>query len=96
MLDSFLCPKCKGLVPEVNNTVLSFCVTCGEKYSLKPFRKINEEAQKYLERNDVNQLELLVKTLKIREKILYKHHKDFEEVYYRLYSYYVENGRKNG
>jgi hypothetical protein len=39
-----------------------------------------------------NQLELLIKSLKIREKILYKHHKDFEEVYYRLYSFYVENG----
>lgn len=42
--------------------------------------------------DDVNQLELLIKCLKIREKILYKHHKDFEEVYYRLYSYYVESG----
>lgn len=50
MLDSYLCPKCKGLVPEISNTALSFCVYCGEKYSLKPFRKINEEAQKYLDR----------------------------------------------
>lgn len=49
MLDSYLCPKCKGLVPEISNTALSFCVNCGEKYSLKPFRKINEEAQKYLD-----------------------------------------------
>lgn len=49
MLDSYLCPKCKGLVPEILNTALSFCVNCGEKYSLKPFRKINEEAQKYLD-----------------------------------------------
>jgi hypothetical protein len=92
MLDSYLCPKCKGLVPEINNTVLSFCVNCGEKYHLKPFRKINNEAQRYLENDSPNQLELLIKSLKIREKILYKHHKDFEEVYYRLYSFYVENG----
>lgn len=49
MLDSYLCPKCKGLVPEILNTALSFCVNCGEKLSLKPFRKINEEAQKYLD-----------------------------------------------
>lgn len=49
MLDSYLCPKCKGLVPEISNTALSSCVNCGEKYSLKPFRKINEEAQKYLD-----------------------------------------------
>lgn len=40
-----------------------------------------------------NDLELLIKSLKIREKILYKHHKGFEEVYYRLYSYYVELGK---
>lgn len=109
MLDSYLCPNCKGLVPEINNAVLSFCIKCGEKYQLKPFRKINREAQKYLESkfsnknfkkrvifsssgDSSNQLELLVKSLKIREKILYKHHKDFEEVYYRLYSFYVEHG----
>ena len=49
MLDSYLCPKCKGMVPEINNTGLSFCINCGEKYDLKPFRKINNEAQKYLE-----------------------------------------------
>lgn len=41
----------------------------------------------------MNPLELLIKSLKIREKILYKHHKDFEEVYYRLYTYYVDSGR---
>lgn len=114
MLDSYLCPKCKGLIPEIPNALLSFCVNCGDKYSLKPFQKINDEAQKYLEGmyqfcscfvyvtifgffslfldDDVNQLELLIKSLKIREKILYKHHKDFEEVYYRIYSYYVESG----
>ncbi|XP_044254997.1 SET and MYND domain-containing protein 4-like [Tribolium madens] len=92
MLDSYLCPKCKGLVPEINNTILSFCVNCGEKYHLKPFRKINNEAQKYMESDSSNQLELLIKSLKIREKILYKHHKDFEEVYYRLYSFYVKHG----
>lgn len=44
---------------------------------------------------DGNQLEILMKSLKIREKILYKHHKDFEEVYYRLYSYYVEIGNES-
>ncbi|KAJ8910841.1 hypothetical protein NQ315_015576 [Exocentrus adspersus] len=92
MLDSYLCPKCKGIIPEMPNSNLSFCVNCGDRYSLKPFRKINDEAQKYLESDDVNRLELLIKCLKIREKILYKHHRDFEEVYYRLYSYYVETG----
>uniref|UniRef100_A0A6P7GX02 Uncharacterized protein LOC114347505 n=1 Tax=Diabrotica virgifera virgifera TaxID=50390 RepID=A0A6P7GX02_DIAVI len=92
MLDSYLCPKCKGLIPELQNT-LSYCLNCGDKYSVKPFRKINNEAQKYLQSDDANQLLLLIKCLKIREKILYKHHKDFEEVYYRLYSYYVESGK---
>ncbi|XP_057661790.1 SET and MYND domain-containing protein 4-like isoform X1 [Diorhabda carinulata] len=92
MLDSYLCPKCKGLIPELQNATFGFCLNCGEKYSIKPFRKINNEAQKYLQNDDINQLELLIKCLKIREKILYKHHKDFEEVYYRLYSYYVESG----
>ncbi|XP_030763066.1 SET and MYND domain-containing protein 4-like [Sitophilus oryzae] len=92
MLDSFLCPKCKGLVPEIPNVSFMFCLSCGEEYSLRPFRKINDEAQKYLESEDANQLDILIKSLKIREKILYKHHKDFEEVYYRLYSYYVEIG----
>ncbi|XP_019867309.1 SET and MYND domain-containing protein 4 [Aethina tumida] len=91
MLDSYLCPKCKGLIPEVQKSTTSYCVNCGEKIGLKIFRRINDQAQKYLESEDVNQLEVLVKCLKIREKILYKHHKDFEEVYYRLYSYYVEN-----
>lgn len=92
MLDSYLCPKCKGLVPEIPNVTFMFCLSCGEEYSLRPFRKINDEAQKYLESEDANQLEILLKSLKIREKILFKHHKDFEEVYYRLYSYYVEIG----
>ncbi|CAH0547824.1 unnamed protein product [Brassicogethes aeneus] len=91
MLDSYLCPECKGLIPEVQKSSVSYCVNCGEKYMLKIFRIINDQAQKYLENDDVNQLELLVQCLKIREQILYKHHKDFEEVYYRLYSYYVEN-----
>lgn len=49
MLDSYLCPKCKGLVPEIPNVSFMFCLTCGEEYSLRPFRKINDEAQKYLE-----------------------------------------------
>ncbi|KAJ8964737.1 hypothetical protein NQ314_004668 [Rhamnusium bicolor] len=71
MLDSYLCPKCKGLVPEMPNTALSFCVNCGDNYSLKPFRKINDEAQKYLENDDVNQLELLIKSLKIRGEKFY-------------------------
>ncbi|XP_050315438.1 SET and MYND domain-containing protein 4-like [Anthonomus grandis grandis] len=92
MLDSYICPKCKGLVPEIANVSCIFCVGCGEEYSLPPFRKVNKVAQKYLESDDGNQLEILIKCLKIREKILYKHHKDFEEVYYRLYSYYVEVG----
>lgn len=114
MLDSYLCPKCKGLIPEVQKSTTSYCVNCGEKIGLKIFRRINDQAQKYLESKpsllyntshnytifiikgeDVNQLEVLVKCLKIREKILYKHHKDFEEVYYRLYSYYVENCKSN-
>lgn len=37
-------------------------------------------------------MEVLLKCLRIRQKILYKHHKDFEEIYYRLYSYYLETG----
>lgn len=49
MLDSYICPKCKGMVPEMSGTLFSHCATCGEKYSLKPFRKINEGAQKYLD-----------------------------------------------
>lgn len=39
-----------------------------------------------------HKVEVLLKCLKIRQKILYKHHKDFEEIYYRLYSYYLETG----
>ncbi|CAG9864473.1 unnamed protein product [Phyllotreta striolata] len=92
MLDSYLCPKCEGCIPELQNANLSFCIKCGYKYSLIPFRKINGDAQKYLQNDEGNRLELLIKCLKIREKILYKHHRDFEEVYYRLYSYHVESG----
>ncbi|KAL1516683.1 hypothetical protein ABEB36_000563 [Hypothenemus hampei] len=90
MLDSYLCPKCNGLIPEVpEETYTSCCSNCGNEYSIEIFRKINDGAQKYLESNEGNQLEVLLKCLIIREKILYKHHKDFEEVYYRLYDYYV-------
>lgn len=49
MLNSYICPKCKGLVPEIPNVSFMFCLSCGDEYSLRPFRKINDEAQKYLE-----------------------------------------------
>ncbi|ENN79834.1 hypothetical protein YQE_03657, partial [Dendroctonus ponderosae] len=92
MLDSYICPKCRGLVPEIPNASFMFCFSCGDEDSLRTFRKKNEEAQNYLESGESNQLDILIKSLTIREQILYKHHKDFEEVYYRLYSYYVEIG----
>nr|CAI5865838.1 unnamed protein product [Callosobruchus analis] len=94
MLDSYLCPKCKGLLPELPNTSKSFCIFCEKELSLKPLKIINNTAQKYLEVPDENenQLESLLKCLKLRKDILYEHHKDFEEVYYRIYSFYLETG----
>lgn len=92
MLDSYLCPECDGFIPEINQLNLSFCINCGKKFQLTHFRKVNSKAQKYLEDESYNSLELLIKSLKIREKVLFQYHKDFEEVYYRLYSYYVDEG----
>ncbi|VEN37449.1 unnamed protein product [Callosobruchus maculatus] len=92
ILDSYLCPNCKGLVPEIPNNSISFCIFCEKGISLKPLRIINNTAQKYLEDEHENQLESLLNCLKLRKDILYEHHKDFEEVYYRIYSFYVETG----
>ncbi|CAH1968869.1 unnamed protein product [Acanthoscelides obtectus] len=92
VLDSYLCPKCKSLIPDLPDSSLSFCVNCGKEVLLEPLRKTNKNAQKYLEDKNDNQLENLLKCLKLRKEILYKHHKDFEDVYYSLYNFFVGTG----
>lgn len=87
MLDSYLCPRCNGRIPE-SNLLKSACVDCGETYPLNLFRKYHKETNKYL---DVPEsIDVLIKRLKVKEKVLYRYHKDFEEIYYKLYNLYLD------
>lgn len=93
MLNSYLCLSCRGFVPETSNSTFSFCLNCGKKHYLDNFRKVNMNTHEYLEDESQITLRMLLRCLKIREKILCQYHKDFEDLYYRLYSHYVKKGK---
>ncbi|XP_066256363.1 SET and MYND domain-containing protein 4-like [Euwallacea similis] len=92
LLDGFNCPECRESIKILPGASVASCRICKYQLSAKTLSVMNNLGEKCLEAMNVSPIEALTTCLNVKTKILYKHHKDFEDLYYRLYDCYLEMG----